>query len=164
MDRPIAIRPMLESDWPAVARIYREGIQTGLATFETEVPDWNDWDIGHHRRCRLVADVDGQVVAWAALGPVSRRHVYRGVAELSIYVAEQSRGNGVGSRLLAAVVSESETEGFWTVQAGIFPENEASIRLHERLGFRIVGVRERIGELDGVWRDVVFMERRSSST
>lgn len=156
------IRAMFEADWPSVARIYEEGIASGDATFETSVPEWADWDAGHDLSCRLVAH-DDDVVGWAALSPVSRRQVYRGVAEVSIYVAASARGNGIGSQLLGALVEASEAEGFWTLQAGIFPENEASIRLHQRHGFRIVGVRERLGELDGRWRDVTLLERRSAS-
>jgi L-amino acid N-acyltransferase YncA len=157
-----SIRPMADSDWPDVARIYAEGIESGNATFETDVPDWASWDEGHVERCRLVAELDGKVVAWAALIPVSRRHVYRGVAESSIYVGSGARGQGVGSRLLGALIEASEDAGFWTLQTGIFPENEASIGLHARHGFRLVGTRERIGSHHGQWRDVVMMERRST--
>lgn len=152
---------MTDDDWPAVARIYGEGIATGDATFETEVPDRKGWDEGHLECCRLVAELEGEVVGWAALSPVSSRCVYAGVAEVSVYVGKGARGAGVGSRLLAALVEASEEEGVWTLQAGIFPENEASIALHERCGFRVVGVRDRIGEMHGRWRDVVLMERRS---
>lgn len=152
---------MTESDWPAVARIYREGIETGDATFETEVPDWSDWDAAHIEQCRLVFEIDGEVVAWAALSPVSRRQVYRGVAEHSIYVGSAARGQGVGAELLEALIDQSEDAGFWTLQTGIFPENEVSVALHKRLGFRVVGTRERLGSHHGRWRDVVLMERRS---
>lgn len=157
-----SIRPMTESDWPAVARIYGEGIQTGDATFETDVPKWREWDLAHVEECRLVVEMDGEVVAWAALSPVSRRAVYRGVAEHSIYVGTEARGQGVGAYLLAALVKASEDAGFWTLQTAIFPENEASITLHEGLGFRVVGTRERIGSHHGKWRDTVLMERRSA--
>lgn len=156
------IRSMRSVDWPDVARIYGEGIGTGNATFETEVPEWGPWDTGHLRSCRLVAEADGEVVGFAALSPVSSRLVYRGVAEPSIYVAEAARGNGVGNALMARFVAATEEAGFWTLQTAIFPENAASVRLHESHGFRIVGRRERIGQLDGVWRDVLLMERRSS--
>lgn len=152
---------MTESDWPAVARIYREGIETGDATFETEVPDWSDWDVAHTEQCRLVVEIDGEVVAWAALSPVSRRQVYRGVAEHSIYVGSAARGQGVGAELLEALIDQSEDAGFWTLQTGIFPENEVSVALHKRLGFRVAGTRERLGSHHGRWRDVVLMERRS---
>lgn len=157
------IRPMLETDWPSVARIYEEGIRTGQATFEKEVPTWATWDSTHHLRCRLVTADDESMLAWAALSPVSARYVYRGVGDVSIYVGESSRRLGVGSELLAAIVDESESAGFWTLQAGVFPENEASVRLHEQHGFRPLGVRERVGQLDGRWRDVLVLERRSRS-
>lgn len=152
---------MLDTDWPAVGRIYRDGIETGHATFETDVPDWPTWDAGHLDPCRLVVDRDDQVVAWAALSPVSSRPVYRGVAEHSIYVAPEARGEGIGAELLAALVEASEEAGFWTLQTAIFPENQASITLHTRLGFRIIGTRERVGFHHGRWRDTVLLERRS---
>jgi phosphinothricin acetyltransferase len=152
---------MLAADWTAVARIYREGIETGNATFETEVPDWDAWDVGHLDVCRLVTELDGEVVAWAALNPVSRRHVYRGVAEHSIYVDEGARGRGVGAELLGALIEAAEEAGLWTLQTAIFPENERSLALHERFGFRVIGVRERIASHHGRWRDVVLLERRS---
>lgn len=153
---------MTPGDWAVVARIYEEGIQTGNATFETEVPQWEEWDAGHLEVCRLVMEEDGVIVGWAALSAVSRREVYRGVAEHSIYVADSARGRGVGTELLGALVADSEEAGFWTLQTAIFPENEASIGLHERHGFRVVGVRERLGRHHGRWRDVVLMERRSA--
>jgi phosphinothricin acetyltransferase len=154
---------MLPSDWPEVARIYREGIETGDATFETSVPDWPSWDAAHLEECRLVCHVGGEIVAWAALNPVSKRPVYRGVAEHSIYVSGVARGRGVGSGLLQTLVDASEEAGFWTLQTAIFPENEASLALHTRLGFRVVGMRERLGSHHGRWRDVVLMERRSAN-
>lgn len=158
----LSIRPMREPDWPAVARIYAEGIATGNATFETGVPDWATWHRKMRPDCRLVACLPtGEVTAWAALSPVSTRAVYAGVAEVSIYVGQGHRGRGVGRRLLAALVTASEAAGVWTLQAGIFPENEASIALHRECGFRVLGVRERPGQMDGRWRDVVLMERRS---
>jgi L-amino acid N-acyltransferase YncA len=153
---------MTPGDWADVARIYEEGIQTGNATFETEVPQWEEWDAGHLEVCRLVMEEDGVIVGWAALSAVSRREVYRGVAEHSIYVADSARGRGVGTELLGALVADSEEAGFWTLQTAIFPENEASIGLHERHGFRVVGVREGLGRHHGRWRDVVLMERRSA--
>jgi phosphinothricin acetyltransferase len=155
------IEPMQDSDWPAVREIYGEGISTGDATFQTEVPEWLEWDAGHLRHCRLVARAESTVGGWTALSPVSRRECYAGVAEVSIYVAEAHRGEGLGRRLLAALVAESEGHGIWTLQAGIFPENHASVALHERLGFREVGVRQRIGQRGGRWRDTVLLERRS---
>ena len=156
----LRIEPLREDDWPAVAAIYREGIEGRLATFETEVPEWSVWDEAHLREHRLVARTGEEVVGWAALTPVSRRAVYAGVADLSVYVTVSARGKGVGRALLAALVERARAGGLWTLQAGVFPENEASLALHRSLGFRDVGVRERIGRLDGVWRDVVLLELR----
>jgi phosphinothricin acetyltransferase len=153
---------MRHGDWPAVAAIYAEGIATGDATFETVVPAFDAWDAAHLPHPRLVARADATVVGWAALSAVSAREVYRGVAEDTIYVAEEARGHGVGRALLRALAEEAQRAGIWTLQAGIFPENAASIALHERCGFRIVGTRERLGSLRGAWRDVVLMERRSA--
>lgn len=157
----ITVREMRPEDWPAVRAIYEDGIHAGNATFETEAPSWEAWDAGHSG-LRLVAERDGAVVGWAALSDVSGRCCYRGVGEVSVYVSAAARGAGVGHALLAELVSRSESAGYWTLQAGIFPENEASLRLHRACGFRDVGVRERIGELRGAWRDVVFLERRSA--
>ncbi len=153
---------MEANDWDDVRAIYREGIATGNATFEKSAPEWEKWDKEHLRVCRLVARAGREVLGWAALTPVSGRCVYAGVAEVSVYVAERARGRGIGFALLSALVSASEREGLWTLQAGIFPENAASIELHKRAGFRILGTRERLGCLDGRWRDVVLMERRSA--
>ena len=174
----IRIEPLVPEDWPEVAAIYAEGIATGNATFETAPPTWERWDASHLPDHRLVARVaaggsggalgpggalrPGEVVAWAALAPVSDRCVYAGVAEDSIYVAERARGLGVGRRLLTALVERAEEAGIWTVQTGIFPENTASVELHRRCGFRVVGVRERLGQLHGRWRDVLLLERRST--
>jgi len=155
------VRGLLPTDWQEVARIYREGIETGNATFETEVPSWEEWDAAHLRDHRLVAVRDGAVVGWIALVPVSPRECYAGVAEVSAYVGEEARGEGVGSALLTAVIDSSERAGIWTLQTGVFPENDVSLRLLQRFGFRVVGTRERIGRLHGVWRDVVLVERRS---
>jgi L-amino acid N-acyltransferase YncA len=149
-------------DWEAVRDIYAQGIATGQATFETTLPAWNDWDVGHLAAARLTAVSDGRVVGWAALSPVSDRCAYGGVAEVSVYVAEDQRGRGVGSLLLRRLVEESEAAGIWTLQAGIFPENTGSVRLHLEAGFREVGLRERLGKLNGVWRDVLLLERRSA--
>lgn len=150
-------------DWPQVRAIYLAGIATGQATFEQNAPDWEAWDHKHLAHCRLVARdrAAAHVAGWAALTPYSARAVYAGVAEVSVYVAEAMRGQGVGRRLLTALVDASEAAGLWTLQAGIFPENAASLRLHESCGFRIVGRRERIGQLHGLWRDVLLLERRS---
>jgi phosphinothricin acetyltransferase len=145
-----------------VSAIYAEGIATGNATFETETPSFERWDASHLPGHRLVARIDGAIVGWAALAPVSERCVYRGVAENSVYVGGQARGMGVGSRLLRALVEAAETDRIWTVQTGVFPENTASLALHERCGFRVVGRRERLGQLHGVWRDVLFLEWRSA--
>jgi L-amino acid N-acyltransferase YncA len=157
----VRLRPLRPADWPAVAAIYEQGIRTGQATFETRVPSREEWDAAHLPAHRLVAELGGRLVGWAALSPVSGRCVYAGVAEDSVYVAGHARGRGVGRALLGELVLGAEQTGIWTLQAGIFPENRASIALHQRCGFRIVGVRERLGKLDGVWRDVVLLERRS---
>ena len=157
----IEIRRLRPGDWDPVRRIYEEGIATGDATFETESPGWESWDASHLENCRLVAELEGRVVGWAALAPVSGRCVYGGVAEVSVYVGGDARGGGIGLRLLSALVESSERAGLWTLEAGIFPENVASLRIHERAGFRRVGRRERLGRLDGRWRDVVLLERRS---
>ena len=158
----LVIRSLLPDEWSAVRRIYQEGIATGNATFEQAAPEWEEWDAGKLAVPRLVAEMEGAVVGWAALSPTSKRHVYRGVAEVSVYVAASARGQGVGRALLSALVEQSEAAGIWTLQAGIFPENAASVHLHERCGFRIVGRREKIGQMHGVWRDVLLMERRST--
>ncbi len=157
----VAIAALVPGDWDDVARIYADGIASGLATFETDVPAWADWDRAHVARHRLVARADGVTVGWAALAPVSARPVYAGVAEVSVYVAAAARGRGVGTALLAELVASSEAAGVWTLEAGILPENEASVRMHERCGFRVVGRRERLGRMRGVWRDVLLLERRS---
>ena len=157
----VDLTPLLPEHWEAVARIYAEGIATRNATFETEVPAWETWDAKHLADQRVVAVSEGRVVGWAALGAVSDRCVYAGVAEGSVYVAAAVRGRGVGRALLEELIRRSEAAGIWTIQTGIFPENEASIRLHERVGFRVVGVRRRLGQLEGTWRDVMFLERRS---
>jgi L-amino acid N-acyltransferase YncA len=157
----VEIGPLRPDDWPAVRAIFEAGIATGNATFETAAPTWEAWDAAHLPGHRLVARDDGQVLAWAALAPVSDRCAYAGVAEDSIYVAPAAQGRGVGRRLLAALLASAEQGGIWTVQTGIFPENQASVRLHQACGFRLVGVRERLGRLDGRWRDVLLLERRS---
>jgi L-amino acid N-acyltransferase YncA len=158
----VQVRELTKEDWPAVKAIYEQGIAGGNATFESKAPSWDDWDRTHLERHRLVALQDGEVVGWAALAPVSERCVYAGVAEDSVYVADSAHGRGVGRVLLENLVARAEGDGIWTIQAGIFPENEVSIELHRRCGFRVVGVRERLGSLRGVWRDVVLMERRSA--
>jgi L-amino acid N-acyltransferase YncA len=147
--------------WPEVEKIYRAGIATKNATFEQQAPDWQTWNSNHRGDCRLIASLGGQIVGWAALSNVSGRCVYAGVAEVSIYVDPEFQGRGIGDRLMKALITESESKGIWTLQAGIFPENGKSIQLHLRNGFRIIGTRERIGKMDGVWRDTVLLERRS---
>ncbi len=159
----LILLPMAASDWEAVRTIYLEGIATGHATFEQHAPDWTHWDLSHLPSCRLVARLSGEIAGWAALSPVSSRRVYCGVAEVSIYIAVRARGQKIGERLLRALIDASERAGLWTLQAGIFPENLASIALHKRAGFRVVGTRERLGCLDGRWRDVILLERRSSA-
>jgi L-amino acid N-acyltransferase YncA len=158
-----AIVPMTAEDWDQVRGIYLEGIATGVATFETEAPSWEAWNAAHMAAGRLVARDDRMVVGWAALSPVSERCVYAGVAEVSVYVGARHRRAGKGRLLLERLVAESERAGVWTLQAGIFPENGASLALHRRCGFREVGRRERIGRLRGAWRDVLLLERRSAN-
>ena len=158
----LGVEKMNDDDWAAVRAILQEGIATGNATFETDAPEWEEWDKSHLRECRFVARKGGRVVGWAALSLISSRCVYAGVAEVSVYVAASTRGEGIGKALLRALTEGSERMGIWTLQAGIFPENLASIALHKACGFRQVGYRERLGRLDGVWRDVVLMERRSN--
>lgn len=155
------IEPLHPSDWTEVRRIYLEGIETGNATFETEAPTWEAWDAAHRADCRLAAREEQGLLGWAAITPVSDRCVYGGVGDLSVYVSRDARGRGVGRLLLAALIEESEQAGVWTLQAGIFPENEPSLKLHRSLGFRLVGRRDRIGRMRGVWRDVLLLERRS---
>lgn len=152
---------MCADDWPAVEEIYRQGIAGENATFESESPGWENWSAKHHVHSRLVACDKQRVLGWAALSLVSTRRVYAGVAEVSIYIAETARGKGVGKGLLSALIEQSEQNGMWTLQAGIFPENAASLALHKSCGFREVGRREKIGQLNGVWRDVIMVERRS---
>jgi len=156
------IEEMTSADWPQVEAIYREGIASGNATFEIEIPSWEEWDRKHLAAGRLVARNSRDVYGWAALSAVSARRVYAGVAEVSVYVAEAARGRGLGKLLLRSLIEASEKGGIWTLQAGIFPENASSIALHKSCGFREVGRRERIGMLRGVWRDTVLLERRST--
>ena len=156
------IAPLTPAHWPTVRAIYEAGIATGNATFETQAPTWETWDKGHLAHSRLVALApDGAVLGWAALSPVSGRCVYGGVAEISVYIAAEARGQGVGQQLLQALIQASEANGIWTLQAGTFEENAASIGLHTQAGFRVIGHRERIGQHYGVWRNTVQMERRS---
>jgi phosphinothricin acetyltransferase len=158
------LRPMTPVDYPAIADIYREGIATGNATFNTDAPGWEAWDKGHLAACRLVAVEGARVLGWTALSPVSDRCVYGGVAELQVYVSASAQGKGVGIALLHGLVAAADAAGIWTLQAGVFPENTASVSLHERAGFRLVGRRERLGQMaDGRWRDVLLLEKRSST-
>ncbi len=157
------IRLMQAKDWQTVSKIYKEGIATGFATFETSTPTYESWDSAHMTSCRLVATENEKVLGWAALSPVSNRCVYGGIAEVSVYVGQDSRGKGVGQLLINALINESETEGLWTLQSGIFPENEGSVELHKKAGFRYIGKRERVGKLDGIWKDNLLFERRSET-
>ena len=157
------IRAMRNTDWDVVAEIYQAGMDTNLATFQTECPSWEEWDSAHSAKCRLVAEKDGSVIGWAALSPTSSREAYAGVAEVSIYIDDTEQNAGVGTELLQALCREAEKEGFWTLQSSIFSENQASIRLHVKCGFRLIGRREKIGkDRLGVWRDTVLMELRNN--
>ncbi len=161
----IAIRPMNEQDWPDVGKIYGQGIATGKATFQQEIPEYTNWDTSHLPVCRFVAVSNGKTVGWIALSGVSSRCVYRGVAEVSVYIADTARGRGVGQKLLRHIIAESEKAGIWMLQSGIMEDNPASLRLHEKCGFRKVGFRERIGrDSAGQWRSTVLMEKRSATT
>lgn len=160
---PIEIRLLTHGDWPSLRSIYLEGIATRLATFETSAPTWDKWDSSHLGFARLAAtpENEGRLAGWAALSPVSTRSVYGGVAEVSVYVGGEFQGMGVGRALLERLIVESEENGVWTLQASVFPENQSSLALHRSCGFREVGIREKIGKLDGAWRDTVLLERRS---
>ncbi len=159
----IEIKHITAEDWSNVSSIYKDGIATGVATFETEVPSWDQWNASHLKMCRLAAWIANQLVGWAALSPVSSRCVYGGVAEVSVYVHTRFQGKGIGSKLLEHLITESEQESIWTLQSGIFPQNIASINLHKKLGFRTIGYRERIGKLGDTWYNNVLMERRSKT-
>ena len=157
----ITFRFFGESDWEKISEIYKEGIDTENATFVMEVPSWSEWDESHLSNCRFVAEFSDEVVVWAALSPISSRCVYGGVAEVSVYVSKSNSGQKIGTKLLEKLILESEKNGIWTLQAGIFPENIASLKIHSNLGFRKVGYREKIGKMKGKWRDTILMERRS---
>ena len=159
----VRIETLQPSDWPRVAAVYEEGIAGGLATFENSCPSWEEWDAAHLAACRLVARSADQVVGWGALSPVSRRQCYAGVAEVSVYVSASARQQGIGRALLQALIRAAEAEGIWTLQGATFAENVASLRLQEACGFRVIGRRERIAQLRGVWRDTILTERRSAS-
>ena len=160
----LIIAKMAKVDWPSVAQIYQDGIATHNTTFETSVPEWEIWDKSHLQECRFVCRSGGTITGWAALSPVSTRCVYGGVAEVSVYVAGQHRSKGIGRKLLNKLINESERIGIWTLEAGIFPENSSSIKLFKSCGFRVVGVREKIGKMHGIWRNVILLERRCDIT
>jgi L-amino acid N-acyltransferase YncA len=155
------IRKLLVADWEQVRLIYEKGINTGNATFQTTTPSWEDWNQSHLDSCRIVSEDDNDLTGWAALTPVSSRCVYAGVAEVSVYVDPAHSGKGIGLALLNELVKQSEAESIWTLQAGIFPENIASLKIHEKAGFRLLGIREKIGKQNGIWRDTALLERRS---
>jgi L-amino acid N-acyltransferase YncA len=157
----VIIKPMQQEHWEKVKKIYESGMATGIATFETNAPTWEKWNDGHLTFARLVAMVNNEVAGWTALSPVSNRCVYGGVAEVSIYVAPNYKGKGIGKLLLQNLITESESNNIWTLQAGIFTENIASVRLHESVGFRVIGHREKIGKLNDTWKDNYLLERRS---
>jgi len=157
------VQPLRAVHWPQIKKIYEQGIATGNATFQTTAPDWEEWDRAHILNSRIVALEAEEVIGWAALTAVSGRCVYAGVAEVSVYVSPIAQGKGVGKLLLHQLIEESERNGFWTLQAGIFPENKASIRIHEHAGFKILGTRTRIGKMNDIWRDTVLLERRSAT-
>lgn len=158
----LAIENMTANDWNQVCAVYMQGIESGKATFQTEVPTWESFDQTHTQNCRLVAREDSKIIGWTALTPISNKCAYKGVAELSIYVANEARGKGIGNHLLESLIKESEKQGYWTLQACIVSDNQASLRLHQKHGFRIVGYREKIGMIKGEWRDSILLERRST--
>jgi L-amino acid N-acyltransferase YncA len=159
----IKIGQMTDKSWTEVARIYESGIATKNATFQTEAPDWDSWDKAHRKDCRLIALINDTIVGWAALSNVSSRCVYAGVAEVSVYVDSEFRGKGIGDKLMVSLIKESELNGIWSLQAGIFPENIGSLKLHRKHGFRKIGIKKRIGKMDQTWRDVTMLERRSKT-
>lgn len=161
MSTDIAITNFTKENWPIISEIYRQGIATGTATFETQIPSWEQWDAAHITSCRFKAEMNNEITGWAALSPVSKREVYRGVAEVSIYIASNFRKLGIGKLLLQHLIKASEAEGFWTLQAGIFSQNKASIALHKILGFREIGFREKVAKLHDIWYDNTLLERRS---
>lgn len=162
MNEKLIFRNLKKADWKQVSEIYQEGLNTGNASFETNVPNWSEWNNGHLKDCRVIAEINSRIVGWSALSTVSSRCVYGGVTEVSIYVSSNFSGQKIGTKLLERLIAESENKGIWTLQAGIFPENKGSILIHERLGFRKVGYREKIGKMKGVWRDTILLERRSN--
>ncbi|MFG3613361.1 GNAT family N-acetyltransferase [Rummeliibacillus stabekisii] len=163
MGSSIEIRKMFDTDWPMVKQIYLDGIATGNATFQTEAPTFEQWTTSHHPICRFVAIQENTVIGWIAISNVSNRSVYKGVGEVSVYVSTQAKTRGIGTALFLKLIEESEKQGFWTLQSSIFKENTASIQLHKKMGFREIGYREKIGELNGIWRDALLLERRSNT-
>ena len=161
MKPEIVITELLQDHWTEASNIYKDGIDSGIATFETEIPSWESWDKNHIKSCRLVAINENRIVGWAALSPVSSRCVYGGVAEVSVYVDIEAWGKKIGEKLMLKIIEESELNGYWTLQSGVFPENIASINLHGKVGFREIGYREKVGQLDGIWKDNILWERRS---
>jgi phosphinothricin acetyltransferase len=161
MNGKLNFRKLKKTDWEQVSKIYKEGLDTGNATFETNVPNWNDWNNGHINDCRIIVEIENKIVGWSALSPISSRCVYGGVAEVSVYVSTKFSGQKIGTKLLERLIVESENYGIWTLQAAIFAENKGSIIIHKRLGFRKIGYREKIGKLNGIWRDTTLLERRS---
>lgn len=161
MNHTIEIKSLEPNHWPEVKVIFEQGLATGVATFETESPSWKEWDSSHLQICRLVAIINDHVAGWIALSPVSNRCVYGGVGEISVYIHKDYRGKGIGKVLLAEVIKVSEENGYWTLEAGVMPENVGSVKLHESLGFRVVGYREKISKINGIWRDNLILERRS---
>jgi len=162
MNTKIEITPFDHTNWPSIAKIYKEGIDTQMATFETQIPAWEVWDNSHLKSCRLKAVFEDTLVGWAALSPTSKREVYKGVAEVSIYITSSHRNLGIGSLLLSQLIKESEIQGFWTLQASIFSQNKSSIALHKSQGFREIGYREKIAKLNDIWYDNTILERRSN--
>jgi L-amino acid N-acyltransferase YncA len=158
----LKFKPITANDWNSIATIYKQGIETGDATFEQDVPSWEDWDASHIEKCRIATILENQIVGWAALTQVSGRCIYAGVAEVSVYVHENFRGKKIGLQLLQKIIEESEKENFWSLQSGIFPENKASLSIHDQAGFRIIGIREKIGKMNGKWRNNTILERRST--
>lgn len=159
-ENQIAIRLMKDEDCHAVLDIYQKGIETRNATFETQPPTWVEWEHNHLLHSRFVVEQSDEILGWSALSPYSKREVYRGVAELSIYIDPRYAGKGIGSKLMEVTIHSAKENGCWTLQSGVFPENKASLALHKKFGFREVGYRERIGQLDGIWRDVILLEKR----
>ncbi|MEW7289174.1 GNAT family N-acetyltransferase [Aquimarina sp. 2304DJ70-9] len=159
----IQIAAFTKTDWPVISTIYKEGMDTQMATFETQVPTWEVWHASHIKSCRLKAIIKDEIAGWAALSPTSKREVYKGVAEVSIYITSKYRNLGIGKLLLSKLIEKSEAEGFWTLQAGIFSNNIASIAMHKSLGFREIGYREKVGKLNDIWYNNTILERRSKT-